>query len=436
MSVVAASEFTFDPEKEFLPYQLELLRRPELFKGMITSRATGKTAMMIKASLVTAFSGQKVAYWLQTQNVLANEFFPERILPQLEKWGIPSSMWSYNSQFHTFRTKNGGLIRGFSYEAPENMTGLDAVKMTVLDEVTTCRKWDQTLRAFGAAQRGLQGSKPITLFSATPRPDAPVKAYFKEHPEIYVKRGITMYDNTYLTDEEREQIASKYTIGSPLYRQEVLGEEVDGLIDQAVFTPECYGKILRSPRGMCSMGIDCAGAGRDYNVFYVVDDVHIVEKVKVQKADTFQLASIARQLIHKHGIRQVCIDGTGGFGIGLFDLLKIDGSIQVFLINFGQAAMDSVSYSNARAEMFFKLANAMKDGFVVDDEEVLSQLRVFSFILSPTGRSQIIPKEEIKKMIGCSPDCADALALAYYMRHKMQVFEIHNNSLYKPMRMY
>lgn len=433
---MALSEFIFEPEKEFLPYQLDLLRRPEHFKGMITSRATGKTAMMIKASLVTAFSGQKVAYWLQTQNVLTNEFFPERILPQLEKWGIPSSIWSYNQQFHTFRTKNGGLIRGFSYEAPENMTGLDAVKMTVLDEVTTCRKWDQTLRAFGAAQRGLQGSKPITLFSATPRPDAPVKAYFKEHPEIYVKRGITMYDNTYLTDEEREQIASKYTIGSPLYRQEVLGEEVDGLIDQAVFPPECWNKILRVPRGIPSMGVDCAGAGRDYNVFYVVDDVHIIDKVKVQKADTFQLHTVAKQLISKHGVKQVSIDCTGGFGLALFDLLKIDPSLQVFSVNFGQSAIQKDVYANARAEMYFRLANAMKDGFVIDENEVTEQLRVVSFILTPTGRTQLIDKEEIKRMLGCSPDSADALCLAYYMRDKIELTEIHNNSLYKPRRMF
>lgn len=431
-----ANVFRFNPEKEYLPYQLDLLRRPEHFKGMITSRGTGKTAMLVKKALTNVFAGYKVTYWLQTQNVLANEFFPQRIKPQLDKWGIPSDCYKYNSTFHTLSTTNGGLLRGFSYEAPEQSTGLDAVKLTILDEVTTCRRWDECLRAFGATQRGLNGVVPETLFCATPRPDAPFKAYLKEHSEIYVKRGITMYDNTYLTDEEREDIASKYTVGSPLYRQEVLGEEVDGLIDNAVFTPECFGKILRSPRGVCSMGIDCAGAGRDYNVFYVVDDVHIVEKFKVQKADTFQLASIARQLIHKHGIRQVCIDGTGGFGIGLFDLLKIDGSIQVFLINFGQSAIDNVNYANARAEMFFKLANAMKDGFVVDDEEVLSQLRVFSFILSPTGRSQIIQKEDIKKMIGCSPDCADSLALAYYMRHKLQLINIQKNSLYRPLRMY
>lgn len=434
-----ATEFRFVPEKEYLPYQLELNNRPEHFKGMITSRGTGKTAWLIKKALTNAFAGYKVTYWLQTQNVLKNEFFPERIQPQLDKWGIPHNFYSYDSVSHTFRTTSGGLIRGFSYEAPENSTGLDAVKLTILDEITTCRKFDQCLRAFGAAQRGLGGVAPETLFAATPRADAPVKAYLKEHPEIYVMRGITMYDNPYLTDEEREQIASKYTVGSPLYRQEVLGEEVDGLIENAVFPVECWNKTPKDAKGTPSMGIDCAGSGRDYNVFYVVDDVHIIEKVKIQRADTFQLHSTARQLIMRHGIRQVSIDCTGGFGNGLYDLLKVDPSLQVYGVNFGQAAMDTQNYANARAEMFFVLSKAMQEGFFVDEAEVISQLRVISFILTPTGKSQLISKEDIKRMIGCSPDSADALALAYYMRRKLQILDITRNSLYnksKSMRLH
>lgn len=431
-----AHEFRFVPEKEFLPYQLELMRRPDKFKGMITSRATGKTAMMIKAALTTAFSGQKVIYWLQTQNVLKNEFFPERILPQLKEWGIPSKAYSYDSTYNTLRVTNGGLIRGFSYEAPENCTSLNAVKLSILDEVTTCKKWKQTLMAFAAAQRGLHGSTPITLFSATPRPDSPFKKYLKENKDIYVMRGVTMYDNPYLTDEEREEIANKYTVGSPLYRQEVLGEEVDGLIENAVFPPDCWNKMQKGQRGVPSLGIDCAGSGRDYNVFFVVDDVHIIEKVKVQEADTFQLASIARRLISKYGIRQVCIDGTGGFGIGLFDMLKINPNLQCFSINFGQAAMDSNNYANARAEMYFNLAKAMREGFYMDDDEVADQLRVTSFNTTVTGKSILIKKEEIKNYLGCSPDAADALALAYYMRHKLRLIDIRKDSLYKPMRMY
>lgn len=432
-----AAEFRFVPEKEYLPYQLELMRHPAKFKGMITSRATGKTAMMIKAALTTAFSGQKVIYWLQTQNVLKNEFFPERIIPQLREWGIPSKMYSYDSTYNTLRIANGGLIRGFSYEAPENCTSLNAVKLSILDEVTTCKKWKQTLMAFAAAQRGLKGSTPITLFSATPRPDAPFKKYLKENSGgIYVMRGVTMYDNPYLTDEEREEIASKYTVGSPLYRQEVLGEEVDGLVENAVFPPECWGKSPKVARGIPSLGIDCAGAGRDFNVFYVVDDVHVIEKVKIQQADTFQLAATARSLIAKHGVRQVCIDGTGGFGIGLFDMLKINPSLQCYLVNFGQSAMDTDHYANARAEMYFKLAAAMRDGFYLDDEEVMEQLRVTSFYLTGTGKSILIPKEEIKNYLGCSPDSADALALAYYMRHKLQIIDIGRNTLYKPLRMF
>ena len=169
-------------------------------------------------------------------------------------------------------------------------------------------------------------------------------------------------------------------------------------------------------------------------MFYVIDDVHILEKVKIQKADSFEMNNIARGLIQKYNVRQVTVDGTGGYGQAIYDFLKLDPSLQVYFTNFGQAAEDHEHFANARAEMFFRLAEAMKLEFRLDDAETEEELRIISSDVNVSGKCLLVSKDVIKKVLQRSPDSSDALALAYYNRRKMSTLDVTVNSMYKKMR--
>ena len=84
----------------------------------------------------------------------------------------------------------------------------------------------------------------------------------------------------------------------------------------------------------------------------------------------------------------------------------------VFEVNFGQAAIDSQRYANIRAEMYFTLAEMLKNGGALpDDPNLKSELSVTEYKFTSAGKIILQPKEEIKEMTGRSPDRADAVAL-------------------------
>ena len=223
-----------------------------------------------------------------------------------------------------------------------------------------------------------------------------------------------MYDNTELTEDELE--LQKKTIKDPAaYRQEILGEIFEDTVEFCVINEEDYPKEFKGREGIRRMGIDCSGAGCDYNVFTVVDDNGIVEIVKEQVADTFKLTNIASELVKKYSIETVNIDNSGGFGQGLYDMLKLkQPKCNVNQINFGQSAKNKDVYGNCRAEMYFNLVDKIKSGFYVDDEEIRNELSYTSYLITNAGKTILVPKKTIKELIGHSPDKSDSLALACY----------------------
>lgn len=397
--------------------------------GLYTGRGVGKSWVLVTVAALALLMGEKIIYLTPTTSLLRKDIL-KRICETLDKWGID---YDLNKTEYTIKVGKG-ILFGASFENYDSaLRGLDGVSTVLIDEIALCKDLDDLFAVISPTMRNAI-LDPRTIYASTPRKGSQCDKWIQKGKLGDPIVDITIDDNEHVTETERENM--KAFLSGSLYEQEILGKIIDGDIDFAVFPSELFGKPFVSPRGIPSLGIDCAGSGRDFNVFYVVDDNHIIEKYKIQQADTFQLHSIARQLIMKHGVRMVAIDGTGGFGNALYDMLKIDKTLQVYSINFGQAANDSEHYANARAEMFFTLANAMKDGFSVTEEEVSEQLKLMSFMLTATGKSQIVSKEVIKKVLGCSPDSADSLALAYYMRHKMNVLEIRKNTLYKPIRMH
>ncbi|PUU97931.1 hypothetical protein DCD76_18955, partial [Acinetobacter baumannii] len=83
--------------------------------------------------------------------------------------------------------------------------------------------------------------------------------------------------------------------------------------------------------------------------------------------------------------------------------------IEIVPINFAQKAFDSDNYPNARTEMYLELAKAVKNGFWVNDivkEEMLAQ----AVTINGRGLQALVPKEDVKKVLGHSPDLCDAVA--------------------------
>jgi len=107
-----------------------------------------------------------------------------------------------------------------------------------------------------------------------------------------------------------------------------------------------------------------------------------------------------------------------GIGAGVVDRLKEQGR-RVTGVNFGVVALDTDKYRNIRAECYWKLREALnpesEKPLAIPKEfvKLAIELVAIEWFVSSTGKTQIEPKENVKKKLGRSPDHADALALTY-----------------------
>lgn len=391
------------------------------YRGIYCGRAGGKSFILSLMSAQALLTGKNIMIFAQDYEclqknliLLIQEFF--------DAWHVNYKLLGGAHNNIDVTALNGKITHcyGFTYENYKKARGRTKVAVQVYDELAQAPA--DIFVATAACSRDC-GFDPITLFGSTPLKgtywDKWVGDLIKDGYPIVTHGGI--YENDHVTKAEIEQMERAFKgMDEQFIRQELYGEIIDGDTKFMVFTNDCFGRAFTTGYGFRSLGIDCAGMGRDYNVFYVVDDRHVLEKKKVQKANTFEMNAIARELIHKYDVKQVNIDMTGGFGQGLYDMLSPIDYIEVNGVNFGQAAYDSKSYLNARAEMYFVTAKHCRDTFCfpTDDEELREQCRATTFESCGTGKTKLVEKEVIKGMVGGSPDASDAFCLAHYLRDR------------------
>jgi hypothetical protein len=108
------------------------------------------------------------------------------------------------------------------------------------------------------------------------------------------------------------------------------------------------------------LGIDVARFGDDRTVLVMRHGLASFEPKIMRNARTEEIAGVAAQMIHKHEIDAVMVDGTGGYGAGVIDALRVLG-VEVHEVQASGKATDE-RYYNKRAECHFKLADWVKSG--------------------------------------------------------------------------
>lgn len=163
------------------------------------------------------------------------------------------------------------------------------------------------------------------------------------------------------------------------------------------------------------VALDPAGEGDDEAVFYVSNNGNIVERKFIAKSNPMQLAAESVALINKHKAQVFIADAIGSDVMSIVVSLMGKNERNVKLIPFksSEKAKDTVKYFNRRDEVYHTAAQLMKSGNVqVDDDYTLMKQLNATKYMTDNGRIYITPKEEIKKVIGNSPDRADAWVLA------------------------
>ena len=210
----------------------------------------------------------------------------------------------------------------------------------------------------------------------------------------------------------------------------ILDDDGEGMFSM----PEVYQAPVDSDYVQYFMGVDSAYKGKDnieVTITAVCDGKIWVEKVykivkknwvegKTPKDILRQITRIARE----YEVALACVDV--GWGVWLTEGLR-DRHINVIGINFGSAPTKNrvrnkeycaTNAANKRAEMHLDFQDLSDNGILMVSEEVQEAIKdTLPYITSErkaSGKIQIRPKEEIKAIIGKSPDEFDSVLLSIH----------------------
>lgn len=239
----------------------------------------------------------------------------------------------------------------------------------------------------------------------------------------WIKQGIetktievytcSMLDNTCLSKESIDLQLSAIT-DEFLRRQEIYGEILDATVENCILSITDFPTFSKGISQNYYCGIDFARYGNDSTCIVVRNDNEIVDVRLLQQADTFKIVSEFKQLDNQYHFQNTYLDSTGGYDIGFYDTLK--NEYKLTEVNFGGKSKDETCANN-RSFMYFEMVKAIKNGFYIDTKrykDIFEALKVTSYLINSSGKKILVPKEEIKAVLGRSPDACDALSLSFY----------------------
>ena len=215
------------------------------------------------------------------------------------------------------------------------------------------------------------------------------------------------------TEERREEWGE----GSPVFQARVLGEfpeEAEGTLIPLSDLEAAQERVLEEEGDApVLIGVDPARFGPDRTALAVWEGNRLVKVQTRQGLDTMETAAWVASEINRRHAKSVRVDEIG-LGSGVVDRLHQLG-YEVEGVNVARAAERPDVFANVRAELFWRLGEALQRGEVSipRNDRLTAELSALRYEITATGKIRLEPKEQTKKRVGRSPDLADAVALGF-----------------------
>ena len=386
------------------------------FCVLVAHRRLGKTVLSVNHLIKRAITDRK-------ERGMYAYLAPFRNQAEQIAWGylkhytsqIPAI--SINEQKLSILLPNGATIRIFGADNPDALRGMyfDGV---VIDEVAQIKPtlWGEVIRPALADRKGwaafIGTPKGINLFSQLY--DQALNLMSKGDPDWIAM--LYSVEQTHVIDE-KELAALKVEMSENEFRQEFLCDfsaaQDNGLIPIDDIRAAAN-KFYRESEYMGApliYGIDVARFGSDASVIFKRRGLVAFEPSVIRKFDNMALADRIAVEMAKEKPEAVFIDS--GAGQGVIDRLR-QMRFDVVEVPFGAQAIDKEQFANRRMEMWWHMAQWIKQGGAIPPDPVLQgDLGAPTYGYTPKGPKILEAKDKLKERIGRSPDLADALALTF-----------------------
>lgn len=341
------------------------------------------------------------------------------LIPEVRKWAGKTKeiaeLVEVQTQDVKFFNGNHCFARTARKENTEALAGVHAQFVCyIADEASGI---DQAV--FDVIEGALTGDNYI--FVMTSNPTRNTGTFYDSHNKKRSHYQILHFDSeksTNVNSKWVKDMEDKYGRDSDVFNVRVKGnfpkQNSGGLFEldklEASMTNE-YSKNIES--GVSVMAVDVARFGEDSSVLAYRRGLAVKKLDIKRKLSTTDVTNWIAYKFREYRPDVCFIDTTGGHGTGPYDQclqLKLD----VMPAEYSSTA-DNPMFHNKRAEMYFNLKEAINNGAVLPkDEELMEELLAITYEFTPQGKIKLVPKEEIKKSIGRSPDKADAVAMLFF----------------------
>jgi len=172
---------------------------------------------------------------------------------------------------------------------------------------------------------------------------------------------------------------------------------------------------------------DIARFGNDKSVIMVWDGWRMIEITTMKHRKTTEVALFIGSMMRKYGIpkSQVIVDDDG-VGGGVVDQVGCKGFVNNSSPLPNPKSQEHENYKNLKSQCYYMLAadiNAKRISVKCEDSEIQEALteeleQVKKKNPDGDGKLEIVPKDEVKELLGRSPDYSDTLMMRQYFELK------------------
>lgn len=219
-----------------------------------------------------------------------------------------------------------------------------------------------------------------------------------------------------IVDDERRAGMSEAMIQQEFYCSfEAMDDENNKLFKYDLVTEAAKPKMDGSTSPLV-FGVDIARKGDDRTEICGRRGRLVQDFIEMKGYDTVAVADRLTALIHDRQPARIFLD-LGNTGAGVYDILISRGYGEIVKgVNFGGKAIKSDRYYNKRAEMYGEAARWFEADLPVqipDDDIFINELFAIPLGYDEYGRLKLAKKEDIREILGRSPDKADAFVLTF-----------------------
>lgn len=421
------------------PKQSEIIRDNSRFKVIRAGRRSGKSTLEIEDMCFDAVNGKdRNIFYICPTRIQARSIIWEALKHRLQGLG----------QFNESRlevklpTVDGGFSTIYlgGWENRENFRGMRAYKI-VFDELDTMRDffigWQEVFRP------ALTDTGGSAVFIGTPKKENPnlrrlekIAQTDKDYKAFHFKTS----DNPYIPSTEIDK--AKQELDYDTYKQEFEAEYLDNA--GALFHYDALVDIFSNAvikKDAKYLIVDIADDGSDKTKFSFWEGLEEYRREEFERLNTEGIVSKTREYAADQRIpySHIAVDAIG-VGAGVASSSMLDGiigfksSYQAIKTDMDIVRLPNVSviksplvplvsdYKNLRSQCVFTLADLVNNHKIASrvtgrqKEAIIEELSVYQDASIGDGKRMATQKEDVKEIIGRSPDDSDCFIMRMYFQ--------------------